>query len=101
MEAARPYSEIPKTKTFLGLNMGTLKDPTQVGRYMQEQGDLLGPIYRLAGLPGFPEMVCLIDPKDVETVFRVGDNAYPQRFPFPEWVEARKELKMPIGLFLE
>ncbi len=100
MEAARPYSKIPRTKTFLGLNMEIMKDPVHIARYMQEQSSKLGSIYRIAGLPGLQEMVCLSDPKDVETAFRVGDVTHPRRFPIPEWVEARKELNMPIGLFL-
>ncbi len=98
---ARPYSEIPRTKTFLGLNWGMLKDPTRVAEFMREQGDELGSIFRIAGVPGLPEMVCIFDPKDVETAFRVGDSAYPRRFPIKEWTEARKELKHPTGLFLE
>ena len=100
VEAAKSYNEIPKTKTVLGLNMDILRKPTQLAQYMQEQGNQLGPIFRVTGTPGLPEMLCLIDPRDVETVFRVGDGGYPRRFPIPEWVEARKELKKPIGLFL-
>lgn len=96
----KPYSEIPKTKTFLGLNMDTLKHPTQIAQYIHEQATQLGPIYRLTGIPGLQEMVCLTDPKDVETVYRVGDGTHPRRFPIPEWVDARNELKKPIGLFL-
>ena len=98
---ARPYSEIPKSKTFLGLNMQLLKDPTQMGKFIREQGNELGPIFRLTGVPGMPEMLCVLDTKDLEVVFRVGDNSYPRRLRNPERVEIRKELNQPLGIFLE
>ena len=101
LDTARPYSEIPKTKTFLGLNLDVLRNPAQVGPYMREQADTLGPIFRLAGVPGIPEMVALMDVDDVERAFRAGDSGYPSRFPFTLWIESRKELRQPLGLFLE
>ena len=101
MAAAKPYSEIPKNKTFLGLNWEFMKDPTQAAQFFRKLGDSLGPIVRLVGAPGLPEMVMVLDPKDTEAVFRAADNTYPQRFPIQEWIDARKELNQPIGLFLE
>ncbi len=98
---ARPYSEIPKTKTFLGLNVEMIKDANQMGKYFKKQGDELGSIFRVTGVPSIPEQVCVLDPKDVETAFRVGDNTYPRRFPFIDWINARKELNLPLGMFLE
>lgn len=98
---AQPYSKIPKNKTFLGLNFEIMKDPRKVALYMEEQARKLGNIYRFGGVPGIPEMVVVLDPKDVETAFRVGDVDYPKRFPIWEWKAARKELQKPTGLFLE
>ena len=100
LETARPFDEIPRTKTFLGLNTQLMKEPTQMARYLTEQGDKLGSIFCLVGIPGLPDSLCLLDPKDVETVFRAEDSTYPRRLPIPDWVKARKELNMPIGLFL-
>ena len=61
----------------------------------------LGHIFRLPGLPGMPEFVCVVDPADVETVYRTGDTDYPMRFVITEWVRARKEQNQPFGMFLE
>ena len=96
----RPYSEIPATKTTFGLNMELLKDPKKMPEYMEKQTKLHGSIYRLTGAPGLSELVCVTDPRDAETVFRMGDISTPMRFPFDEWKQARKELKKPMGLFL-
>ena len=97
----RPYSEIPATKTTFGLNMEVLKDgPQKMPEYMEKQTKLHGNIYRLTGAPGMSAVVCVTDPRDAETVFRVGDHDIPKRFPLDEWKIARKELKQPIGLFL-
>ena len=99
--AARPFSEIPKTKTILGLNVELLKDPVMVSDYMERQAQELGPIYKVVGTPGMPDMVCVVSPQDAEKAFRAGDLDYPQRFPFHEWKQARKELNQPCGIFLK
>ena len=99
--ATRPFSEIPMVKTFLGINFDVLRDPTRMADYMEEQVHKLGPIFRLTGAPGIPDMVCVVRPEDVETAFRVGDTHYPQRFPFYEWKQALKELNRPSGVFLQ
>ena len=96
----RPYSEIPATKTTFGLNMELLKNPKKMPEYMEKQTKLHGSIYRLTGAPGMSELVCATDPRDVETVFRVGDHDIPKRYPLDEWKQAREELKKPTGLFL-
>lgn len=96
----RPYSEIPSTKTTLGLNMDLVKDPKNMPKYMEKQTRLHGNIYRLTGAPGMPELLCVTDPRDAETVFRAGDTDIPKRFSMEEWKLVRKELKKPTGLFL-
>ena len=98
---SQPFSKIPRTKTLLGLNLGLLKDPVKSSQYMVEQVRLLGPIFKVTGLPGRPEMVVTVNPQDVEAVYRCGDMHYPERFPFKEWKQTREELKRPLGLFLE
>ena len=68
---------------------------------MQEQAVKLGHLYKIVGTPGIPEMVVTVNPEDVEKVYRLGDTAYPMRFPFEEWKQARKELGQPWGIFLQ
>ena len=97
----RPYSEIPKTKTVLGLNFDMLMDPHNAVNYMERQTRRLGHIFRLTGTPGVGEMVCVVEPQDVETVYRLGDAHYPERYPFLEWRQARNERNRSKGLFLE
>ena len=101
LQDAKPWSQVPKTKTTLGLNLELLRNPNKVYDYLQKQAQKLGYIFRLTGTPGLPEMVVVLNPKDVEAVFRVGDSDYPQRLPLYEWEEARKELKRSTGMFLE
>lgn len=101
LQDAKPWSQVPKTKTTLGLNLELMKNPFRMYEYLQKQAKKLGHMFKLTGVPGLPEMVVVINPKDVEVVYRVGDSGYPQRFPFYEWEEARKELKRSNGMFLE
>lgn len=97
----RPYSEIPKTKTVLGLNLEVMRRPHNLEKYLIEQIQKLGYIFRITGIPGIPEMLCVMSPQDTEAAYRVGDIEYPERFPFTEWKQARKELNRPQGMFLE
>ena len=99
-ETARPFSEIPKTKTTLGLNLEMMRDPSRVADYFTKAAHELGHIFRITGTPGLPPMLCVVDPEDVATVFRVGDKDYPQRFRFEVWERARNELDIPFGMFL-
>ena len=85
----------------MGLNLGLFKDPLKSSHYMAEQFQLLGPIFRMTGVPGRPEMVVVMDPQDVEAVYHHGDADYPERLIFEEWKMARMELDKPLGLFLE
>jgi hypothetical protein len=98
---AKPWNDIPKTKTTLGLNVEMMKSPLKGHKYMQRQAQELGNIFRATGVPSMPELVCVMDPHDIETVYRAGDTGYPERFPFYEWQEARKELNKPTGVFME
>ena len=100
-QQAQPYSKIPTTKTVLGLNLGMIKDPLKSSEYISEQVRLLGPIFKITGLPRRPDMVVTVNPQDVETVYRYGDKHYPERFPFDIWKQARVELNRSPGLFLE
>ena len=97
----KSYDDIPKTKTTLGLNVDLLKQPSQLADYMEKSARKLGPIFKLSGMPGLPEMLCVVDPKDVETVYRVGDKDYPKRMEFPDIKRAFEELDQPIGLFFQ
>ena len=99
--APRPYCKVPRTRTALGLNLDMFKDPFKSSQYMVEQVRLLGPIFKVTGLPGCPEMVVTVSPQDVETVYRNGDTHYPEKFSFREWKQALEELNRPLGLFLE
>ena len=98
---ARPYEGIPKTKFFLGLNWELMRDPKFLVDYLEKQVRTYGNIFRDKGGPGLPELLFIIDPKDVELVYRAGDRGYPMRFPITEWNQSRDELKLPYGMFLE
>lgn len=51
-KAPRAYSEIPKCKTILGLNLAMMKDPSRLVDYMEQQVRELGFIFKLVGAPG-------------------------------------------------
>ena len=97
-ETARPFSEIPKTKTTLGLNLEVMRDPSRVADYLTKAARELGHIFRVVGIPSLPPMLCVLDPEDVATVFRVVDKDYPQRFRFKVWERAWNELEIPLGM---
>ena len=61
----------------------------------------LGKIFRHKGTPGTPELLFIVDPKDVELVYRAADRGYPMRFPLTDWCQSKDELKLPYGMFLE
>ena len=63
---------MPKTKTVLGLNLDVLKDSSNLVGNMEKNFRELGRIFKLTGVPGLSTMVCVVDPEDVEKVFRVG-----------------------------
>ena len=86
---------------MLGLNIDILRNPSLLADYMERSAKELGHIFRLVGLPGLTELVCVVDPVDVETAYRTGDNDYPMRFSLPDLIKARKELNRDLGMFLE
>lgn len=97
---AKSWSEIPRTKTTLGLNIKLMKDMTKFHDYLLEQTNILGHVFRLTGLPGLPKsLVCAVNPEDLESIYRAGDTSYPMRFPFDMWKDARRELNKPFGVF--
>ncbi len=98
---ARPYDDIPSSKFFLNINWDMIKNPKSMPQILKKQTDTLGKIFKESGIPGLPPMVFIFDPHDIEKVFRAGDISYPRRFPIDEWVEVRKELNLPKGMFLE
>lgn len=99
-ETARPYDEIPKTPTTLGLNLELIRRPFKIVDYFRRVAAELGPIFKVAGTPGLTSMVCVVHPKDVETVFRAGDTDYPERILVEVWRDSLKELNAPSGMFL-
>ena len=97
----RLYQDIPSPKTFLSLNWEVLKNPSKLIENIEDRVRSLGSVYIEKGIPGMPEFVVLVDPKDIETVYRAGDKGYPKRFPLTIWTDTREELKLPYGIFLE
>ena len=67
---------------------------------MMKAATEVGHIFRPFRFPGTPEVVCVVDPEDVEAVFRVGDIGYPERYQVEVWYQARKEMNAPIGMFM-
>ena len=100
-EPPRPYNEIPFIKNFLGLNLEMMKDPYHMVEHTIKIALQHGYIFKMSGPPSMPAFLFVIDPKDVEKVFRVVDAGYPKRFPINEWMQVREELKIPFGMFLE
>jgi hypothetical protein len=73
--------------------------PTETVRTVRRRVDELGKVYREKLVPGLPEFVFVLDPEDVAKIFRA-DGRHPRRFPISEWMTVKKELNVPIGLFL-
>lgn len=99
---AKPFSAIPTPKRIplIGMSRDFMKfSPAETVRNVRQRVEELGKIYREKLVPGLPEFVFVLDPEDVAKVFRA-DGRHPQRFPISEWTTVRKELNIPIGLFL-
>ena len=99
---AKPFSAIPSPKRIplIGMSRDFMKVSTSdLVQAVYRRVEELGKIYREKLFPGLPEFVFVLDPEDVAKVFRA-DGRYPRRFPLPEWIDVRKELNIPIGLFL-
>lgn len=101
LKTVRPYSEIPTPKTFLSVSWDLIRDPKRLADNLEKRTKVLGKIFKEKGIPSLPEMVFILDPKDVEKVYRTGDRGYPSRVTISEWIQVHAELKLPIGMFLE
>lgn len=80
--------------------MELIQNPFKVVDFFRKQTAELGPIFKFVGTPGLPPMVCVVDPKDVEAVFRAGDTGYPERILIEVWRDSLKELNAPPGVFM-
>ena len=98
LETARPYSDIPKINA-LRLRMKLVRDSSNSANDLRVAVDELGSVFNLS-MPGFPPIVCVVDPKDIETVFRAGDNDHPERMQVVEWIRSRRETNSPLGLVM-
>ena len=99
---AKPFSAIPSPKRIplIGMSRDFMKfSPAETVRNVHQRVEELGKIYREKVIPGLPEFVFVLDPEDVAKVFRA-DGRHPRRFPISEWTTVKKELNIPIGLFL-
>ena len=99
---AKPFSAIPSPKRIplIGMSSDFLKlSPSNLVQLVYKRVEKLGKIYREKSIPGLPEFLFVLDPEDVAKVFRA-DGRHPRRFPISEWTDVRKELNIPIGLFL-
>ena len=86
---------------MFGLNLEVMKDPYRIVDYTERMVHELGHIFRISETPGLPTTVFVVDPKDIEKVYRLGDQDYPRRFSFDDWKRIRKDLKIPFGMLLE
>ena len=98
---ARPFSDLPSPNNFLGVNWGLLRDPSSFVDHVDKRVKTIGTIYREKRAPDMPEMLFVVDPEDIEKVYRAGDKGYPMHLPLPGWKESRDELQLPYGMFLE
>ena len=99
---AKPFDAIPSPKRIplIGMSSDFMKfSPSQAVQLVHKRVEKFGRIYREKFVPGLPEFLFVLDPEDVAKVFRA-DGRHPRRFPISEWTDIRKELNLPIGLFL-
>ena len=99
----KPFSEIPAAKGWplLGTFMDYRKPDTlnKTYRVIQQRVKKLGWIYREKPFPTFPEMVIIMDPDDIQTVFRA-EEKWPTRTPFEVWVNSAKQSGIPTGIVM-
>ena len=99
---AKPFDAIPSPKKIplIGVSRDIMKlSPSQTVHAIKRRVNELGKIFREKMFPGLPEFVFVLDPEDVAKVFRA-DGRHPRRFPIKEWTDVKRELNIPIGLFL-
>ena len=100
--SAKPFDAIPSPKRIplIGISRDFTKfSPSKISFFVRERVEQLGKLYREKMVPGAPEFLFVLDPDDVAKVFRA-DGRHPRRFPFTDWIDIRKELNVPNGLFL-
>ena len=68
-------------------------------RVMQQRVKKLGWIFREKPFPTQPEMLVVVDPDDVQTVFRA-DGKWPSRILLDAWPESRRRANLPTGIFM-
>ena len=99
----KPFSEIPAAKGWplLGTFMDYGKPDTlnKAYRVIQQRVKKLGWIYREKLFSTFPEMLVVVDPDDVQTVFRA-DGKWPSRMTLDVWVESERHSNVPPGIFM-
>ena len=78
--APKPFQDIPKPKGYplIGTALDYRNDKYTFHRVIEKRLAKFGPIYREKMFPGLPEQVVVVDPKDVEAVFR-SDSEWPMR----------------------
>ena len=100
--SAKPFDAIPAYEKIplLGISRDFTKfSPSKAVQFIEMRVGQLGKIFREKSAPGLPEFVFVVDPEDVAKVFRA-DGRHPRRFQIKEWTDVRKELDIPLGLFL-
>ena len=100
--SVKPYKEIPGPWKIplLQITPELLRsDPFKSIQLMSELQKKYGSFFKARFSPTVPEFVMAFDPKDAAKVFR-NDGKYPKRFSVDVWIETRKALGVPVGLFL-
>lgn len=98
----KSFQEIPGPwkMPLVQLSPEVLKgDPFKSVQMVKGLQEKYGSIYKVTFSPFMSEFVAIFDPEDVSKVYR-NDGKYPKRFPFDVWLEVRKKLGVPTGLFL-
>ena len=93
----KAYKDIPGPKGYplIGTALDYAgKNMSKLHAVMRSRYDKYGPIYREKLFPGMPEQVVILDPDDLEKVFRA-DGEWPNR---PEGGEIFKKVRYEAGL---
>lgn len=93
----KPFRDIPGPRGYplIGTALDYAgKNMLKIHAIMRNRYDKYGPIYREKLFPGMPEQVVILDPDDVEKVFRA-DGEWPNR---PEGGEVFRRVRKEAGL---
>lgn len=99
----KPFSAIPKKEgwpllgTALDFNKEEYKN--KMHKLITDRVKEFGVIYREKSVFTLPEILIILDPKSVETVFNA-DGKWPLRPVLEHWEEARKALKIPQSMLI-